>query len=189
MEDIDVLFVNPNAKKENYGVLASEFAGIEPPVWCGLKAAYARDKGFKVDILDAELEDFSPHETAERIDSKNPLLVDIVVMGANPSASSTPKMESVKDVVKELKTKNIKSKTETEKEILQSGVEVFGENDDWIVYKTTSPEALSKLSWGTKWCTSDISTAQEYLSDGPMYIIFKKVCKDCLSMIQKKAII
>ena len=110
MKDIDILFVNPNAKKENYGTLASEFAGLEPPVWCGLKAAYARDKGFEVDVLDSEVENISPSETAERIISKNPLLVDVVVMGINPSASSTPKMESVKEIVKKLKNidRNIK---------------------------------------------------------------------------------
>jgi len=100
--ELDILFVNPNAKKENYGPLASEFAGIEPPVWCGLKAAYAREKGLKVGIIDAEVENISPQQTAEKISRLKPLLVDIVVMGINPSASSTPKMGAVEEIIERL---------------------------------------------------------------------------------------
>ena len=102
MSELDVLFVNPNAKKDNYGTLTSEFAGLEPPVWCVIKAGYLRNKGFDVDIVDAEFENLSPRETAKIINNKNPLLVDIVVMGISPSASSTPKMGAVEETVDEL---------------------------------------------------------------------------------------
>jgi len=103
-ESCDVLFVNPNAKKQVYGILASELAGIEPPLWCGLKAAYLRDKDFKVKIIDAEGENLSPKNTAKKITNENPLYVDIVVMGLNPSASSTPKMVAVKELISEIRS-------------------------------------------------------------------------------------
>jgi radical SAM superfamily enzyme YgiQ (UPF0313 family) len=99
---VDILFVNPNAKKANYGTLASEFAGIEPPIWCGLKAAYVRNKGHLVNIIDAEAENLSPLDTTKLIAKEEPKLVDIVVMGINPSASSTPKMQAVEEIIDEL---------------------------------------------------------------------------------------
>lgn len=103
VNNLDILFVNPNAKKENYGSLASELSGIEPPIWCGLKAAYVREHGYSVKILDAEAENLSPEQTAEQVVKKNPLLVEIVVMGINPSASSTPKMGAVREIIAELR--------------------------------------------------------------------------------------
>jgi len=104
-EPLDVLFVNPNAKKAVYGTLASELAGIEPPLWCGLKAAYCREYGFNVKIIDSEGKNLSPSKTAEIITSENPLYVDIVVMGLNPSASSTPKMIAVKELISEIRSR------------------------------------------------------------------------------------
>ena len=99
------MFINPNAKKENYGPLASELSGIEPPIWCGLKAAFVRGHGFSVKILDAEAENLSPEQTADKIAQENPVLIDIVVMGINPSASSTPKMGAVREIVNNLREK------------------------------------------------------------------------------------
>ena len=101
----DILFANPNAKKEAYGPLASTLTGIEPPIWCGLKAAYVREHGYSAKIIDAEAENLSPKETAERIAKENPLVAEIVVMGINPSASSTPKMVAVREIITELKKK------------------------------------------------------------------------------------
>jgi radical SAM superfamily enzyme YgiQ (UPF0313 family) len=103
--NLDVLFVNPNAKRAVYGALASELSGIEPPIWCGLKAAYLRDKGYNVKILDAEAENLSPIDTAKRVVEENPLFVEIIVMGLNPSASSTPKMVAVRDIISKIRNK------------------------------------------------------------------------------------
>ncbi len=104
-ESVDVLFVNPNAKKAVYGILASELAGIEPPLWCGLKAAYLRGEGLNVKIIDAEGKNLSPSDTSEQITSERPLYVDIVIMGLNPSASSTPKMVAVKELISEIRSR------------------------------------------------------------------------------------
>lgn len=103
MSKVDVLFVNPNAKKAVYETLASELSGIEPPLWCGLKAAYLREKGYKVKIIDAEGHNYSPSDTTEKITKEDSLYVDIVVMGLNPSASSTPKMVAVKELISEIR--------------------------------------------------------------------------------------
>jgi radical SAM superfamily enzyme YgiQ (UPF0313 family) len=93
-QKLDLLLVNPGAKKEVYGKLSSSLSGIEPPIWCGLIAAYIREKGYSVKIIDAEAEDLSPEMTAKKIAEHNPLLAGIIVLGSNPSASSTPKMTS-----------------------------------------------------------------------------------------------
>ena len=116
MPKVDVLFVNPNAKKDVYGTLASELAGIEPPIWCGLKAAYLREKGFNVKIIDAEGENLSQVDTAKKITSEDLLYVDIVVMGLNPSASSTPKMVAVKELIFEIR------KRKSDMKIMLSGL-------------------------------------------------------------------
>ncbi|MBU3955140.1 B12-binding domain-containing radical SAM protein [bacterium] len=105
MEKIDFLIVNPPNPKETYGVLRDELSGIEPPLWCALHAAYIRNKGFTVAIIDAEAENLSLSATAEKIIEINPLLVDMVIMGTNPSASSTPKMSAASILLDALKEK------------------------------------------------------------------------------------
>jgi anaerobic magnesium-protoporphyrin IX monomethyl ester cyclase len=76
-----VLVVNPNNR------IRSKFAAVEPPLWAGLTASY-----LKADILDAEALDLTLDETVKAIETVNPNKVIIVVMGNNPSVSSTPKM-------------------------------------------------------------------------------------------------
>lgn len=73
-----MLIVNPNHANP------SPMAAIEPPIWCAYAASY-----FKADeILDAEMEGLALQETVRTIGDKECILV---AMGANPSASSTPK--------------------------------------------------------------------------------------------------
>ena len=54
-------------------------------------------------ILDADAEGWPPEETAAKIIEIDPVLADIIVLGTNPSASSTPKMSGVHILVDELK--------------------------------------------------------------------------------------
>ena len=107
----DLLIVNPGNRSSAYGKLASSMAGIEPPLWCGLTAAFIRRHGYSVKIIDADGENLSPQETARQIAGYNPLLVNIAVMGINPSASSTPKMDSVSKLLRDLR--NISPETKT----------------------------------------------------------------------------
>ncbi|MFC1948666.1 B12-binding domain-containing radical SAM protein [Chloroflexota bacterium] len=102
---IDLLLVNPGARSQVYGGLGLSLAGIEPPLWAGLIAAFIREKGYSVEILDAEAENLSPEDTASRIAMRNPLLAGIIVLGSNPSASSTPKMTAAGEVAEALRQK------------------------------------------------------------------------------------
>ncbi|HPK53874.1 MAG TPA: radical SAM protein, partial [Smithellaceae bacterium] len=107
---IDVLFVKPNNKKRAYGVLSSELSGIEPPLWAALLAAFIRQHGFSVRIIDAEVENHTPEETAQYIADVNPLLAAIVVSGSNPSAS-TVVMDGARSILTSLKSSNDRIKT------------------------------------------------------------------------------
>lgn len=113
MAKIDIVLINPSNKKAMYGKLSKSLAGIEPPLWIGLLAAFFRDKGFSVKIIDADAESFGAVETVEEIIKYDPVLIAIGAIGANPSASSTPKMLGVRHILELLKEKNIKMKTLT----------------------------------------------------------------------------
>jgi hypothetical protein len=62
-------------------------------------------------IIDAEAECWTPEYTAEKIAEYNPLLTAIIVLGANPSASSTPKMTATGEILTALKKKAPDTKT------------------------------------------------------------------------------
>jgi anaerobic magnesium-protoporphyrin IX monomethyl ester cyclase len=103
--NLDLLLVNPGSRAQVYGKLSSTLAGIEPPLWAALIAAFVRQHGYSVEIIDAEAENWSPEHTAEVIAERNPLLAGIIVLGSNPSASSTPKMTAVGEVLRALRKK------------------------------------------------------------------------------------
>ena len=85
---VDVLFVHPGSRTQVYQALGTELAAIEPPVWAGLMASFVRAQGYSVDILDADAEDLSPEQAAERVAYLDPLLTTVVVYGQQPSAST-----------------------------------------------------------------------------------------------------
>jgi len=107
----DLILVNPGSRAQVYGKLGSSLSGIEPPLWAGLIAAFVRRHGYSVKIIDAEAENWSPEYTAEKIAECNPLLTGIIVLGSNPSASSTPKMTAAGEVATALKKKAPQVKT------------------------------------------------------------------------------
>lgn len=101
---MDILFVNiGGTKKRVYQELSKDYSAIEPPFWAALTAAFIRKKGFNVDILDANAENLTPEETAEEIKRRNPKLVNIVVYGQHPSAS-TQLMTGVGELCKKIKS-------------------------------------------------------------------------------------
>ena len=110
-EQLDLLLVNPGSRAQVYGKLGSSLSGIEPPLWAGLIAAFIRRHGYSVEIIDADAENWSPEYTAEKIAEYNPVLAAIIVLGTNPSASSTPKMTAVGEVLRALKGRNPDIKT------------------------------------------------------------------------------
>jgi anaerobic magnesium-protoporphyrin IX monomethyl ester cyclase len=85
---LDLVLVHPGNRTQIYQSLGLTLSAIEPPVWAGLMATFVRNRGFSVDVLDAEAEDLNPEETAARIVQMEPLLTAIVVYGHQPSAST-----------------------------------------------------------------------------------------------------
>jgi anaerobic magnesium-protoporphyrin IX monomethyl ester cyclase len=85
---LDLVLVNPGNRRQVFQALAVDLAAIEPPVWAGLIATFIRARGFAVQIVDAEGEGLSVHETANRIIEMDPTLTAVIVYGHQPSAST-----------------------------------------------------------------------------------------------------
>ena len=83
-----MIIVNPNNKTP------SPMAAIEPPIWCAYLAAYYGARR----ILDAEAEGLTLQETVDRIERYGHYAI-LVAMGANPSASSTPKVDVCNGII------------------------------------------------------------------------------------------
>jgi anaerobic magnesium-protoporphyrin IX monomethyl ester cyclase len=101
----DLVIINPPNRKAIYQVLADKLAAIEPPVWAGLLATFIRRRGFSVEVIDAEAEDFSAQQVAEIVVRWKPHLTVVVAYGHQPSAS-TQTMPGAGMVCAALKYKN-----------------------------------------------------------------------------------
>ena len=88
MSNIDALLITPPSRLEVYQGLSNDYAAIEPPVWSSLIANYLIKKGYSAQILDAEADNLSHDQTAEKIVSVNPKLAIFMVYGQQPSAST-----------------------------------------------------------------------------------------------------
>ena len=100
---LDVLLVNPSSRVRVYQSLGSELAAIEPPVWIGLIATFLRDRGYAVQILDAEADGQGPVQVAEQVARLTPRLVAVIVYGQQPSAS-TQNMTAAGEVCRAIKS-------------------------------------------------------------------------------------
>ncbi len=85
---IDLLVVSPGNNQLIYQELAKEYAAIEPPIWAGLIANFARSKGYGVAIIDQEAEGLASDQIVARASEYQPRLIAIVVYGQQPSAST-----------------------------------------------------------------------------------------------------
>lgn len=85
---VDLLLINPGGRTKVYQELGKELAAVEQPLWAGMIAGFIRRRGFSVQILDANAENLSPEETAEKAIEADPLLVTVVVYGHQPSATT-----------------------------------------------------------------------------------------------------
>src|SRR5436190_24396811 len=85
---VDLVLVNPGSRMKIYQSLGARLTAVENPVWAGLIATFVRNNGFSVMIVDAEAEELTPDQTAERVSALNPALVAVVVYGHQPSAST-----------------------------------------------------------------------------------------------------
>ncbi len=105
---VDIVLINPGDRKQVYQDLASEFSAIEPPFWIAVMAAYLRNNGFNVAVIDANAENISPEETAEKVNNLKPLLAAVIVYGSQPSAS-TQNMTIAGEICKTLKERTSSS--------------------------------------------------------------------------------
>jgi radical SAM superfamily enzyme YgiQ (UPF0313 family) len=99
----DIVIVKPGNQRKTYGELSDYgLTAIEPPLWGALLAGYLRKLGYNVELFDAEVEQWSFVETAEKINEVNPMMALISVSGTNPSAS-TMNMTSAGEILHHLK--------------------------------------------------------------------------------------
>lgn len=109
-KDLDLLIVNPGGVRKNvYQDLAENFSAIEPPFWAALTAGFIRNNGYEVEVLDANAFGLDIEETAERILSRRPYLINIVSSGQQP-ASSTQLMGGVGLLCQAIKDKDKEAK-------------------------------------------------------------------------------
>ncbi|MBU0672165.1 MAG: B12-binding domain-containing radical SAM protein [Candidatus Margulisbacteria bacterium] len=99
---LDVVLINPGDRKKIYQSLGDDHSSIEPPYWVAVLAAYLRQNGISVALIDANAENISPKETAARVADLDPLLAAVIVYGSQPSAS-TQNMTIAGRICQELK--------------------------------------------------------------------------------------
>lgn len=85
---VDIVLINPGDRRQVYQDLGKDYSAIEPPFWVAVMAAYLRNNGFDVAIIDSNAENNSPQETAEKVSRLQPLLSAVIVYGSQPSAST-----------------------------------------------------------------------------------------------------
>ncbi|MFH0772269.1 MAG: radical SAM protein [Candidatus Omnitrophota bacterium] len=99
-ENIDILIIKSGSQNELYGQLSQTLTGLEPPLWAALLAAFGREKGFKVKMVDAEVK---PEDLKQALAAYSPRFAAVVVSGTNPSAS-TMNMTGSRMVLAEIKS-------------------------------------------------------------------------------------
>ena len=107
MSALDLLLINPNSRKVIYQDLGENLSAVEPPLWCRLIAGYIKDRGFNVQILDAEALELGAAAVADIVTDTNPRLVAMVVFGHQPSAS-TQQMVGLRECCPAIKSRNSK---------------------------------------------------------------------------------
>lgn len=85
---LDLVLINPASRMQVYQALGQKLAAVENPLWASLMAGFCRGRGLSVAILDAEAEQLSPEEVAQRVNEMDALLAVVVVYGHQPSAST-----------------------------------------------------------------------------------------------------
>jgi len=93
---LDLLLINPGNWSAIYGQVG-KLSCIAPPLGIGLIASVVRDRGFSVEIIDAEAMNLSPEHVGDMVAEKNPLLAGV--------SAFTPKMTAATETVHFIKQK------------------------------------------------------------------------------------
>ncbi|MFC1828899.1 B12-binding domain-containing radical SAM protein [Thermodesulfobacteriota bacterium] len=111
MQKPDIALIKPGSQKQLYGDLSNfKLTAIEPPLWAALLASYLRKLGYSILLYDAEVENWSYEETAQKIIDEKPILAAVIVSGTNPSAS-TMNMTGASKIISHIKHSNPEIKT------------------------------------------------------------------------------
>lgn len=102
---LDLLLINPHGRDRIYQGLGEELTAVEPPLWCRLIGGYVLDRGYSVEIIDAEAEGFGPETVAREVAQRAPRLVAMIVFGHQPSAS-TQQMAAASPTCRAIKQAN-----------------------------------------------------------------------------------
>ena len=166
---MDLLLIRPNDQKAVYSDVISN-AACEPPFWAAVIASYAMNKGIDVEIIDAEVLNQNPEETACLVGKSSSKVIGIIVTGTHLSAS-TQKMQGASILAKEIKKvckapifmwglhpSSLPEKTIKEESvdyvIKGEGLETISGLVECIKYKNFNQELLSSLK-GLYYCIGD----------------------------------
>ncbi len=99
----DILLVNAGGtRKQVYQDLSKVFSAIDTPFWAALTAGYLRNRGFNVDILDANALNLDLNETVEAIADMSPKSIAIVCYSQQANVSA-PIMVAVGQLCRKIK--------------------------------------------------------------------------------------
>jgi len=101
----DVVLINPGDRKQIYQSLGDKLSALQTPDWLGYIATFLRKKEVSVLVIDANAENLTPDETAQRVVDLNPVLTAMVVYGHQPSAS-TQVMPSARAICTSIKKRS-----------------------------------------------------------------------------------
>lgn len=87
MQDVDLLLVNPGNRLEQFAGL-NELATVAQPLGLAMIAAFVRQYGYSVAIIDAEAEFWTPEETIKEIEKYNPVLIGLSAFTTKMTAAS-----------------------------------------------------------------------------------------------------
>ena len=91
----------------------------------------------------------------------------------NRDIGSYRTIHDLEAVIDKLKGVDLKGRAEIRQEY-REGTQWVKESLNYKILKITTPEAAAHYALNTKWCTSNLETAKEYLEEGPLYIVFQK---------------
>jgi radical SAM superfamily enzyme YgiQ (UPF0313 family) len=84
----DLVLIRPNGKKIMYHGIKPNATAVDPPYWLAVMGGYLRDSGIDVALIDAEAAGHTPEETAEVVRGLSPVLVGVLTIGNNLTAST-----------------------------------------------------------------------------------------------------
>ena len=76
----DVLLINPGDRKMTFQELGKDFAAIETPYWVVSIASFLRNNKFSVEVIDSDVENYTPEETAKKVIEIKPKLIAINIL-------------------------------------------------------------------------------------------------------------